>query len=265
MEWQCILQLIRLIRFVKSQLMFVATLLPMCLPGGSLRLKLGSKLHCEIVNMPPKRCRHGKAAAKAKAVAKAVAKAAAKAVAKAKMVAKAQAKAKARARFGRANSRRQHRRRALAELNVLAGECGLFAAQVVVKVAVPAEVERLVRLLEARCDGPSGLGRRRLANWRCACSRLRAGSMRSTMCAVYAWVCLTGSACLVRPLGTGCPSECGSFVELRQTNAAVVDAAATTPHHMERGDSLGDSLGIPGGLARILGGLALKRGCFPWV
>ena len=45
--WRCILQLIRLIRFVKSQLMFAATLLPMCLPGGSLRLKLGSKLHCE--------------------------------------------------------------------------------------------------------------------------------------------------------------------------------------------------------------------------
>ena len=86
-------------------------------------------------------------------MAKAVAKAAAKAVAKAKMVAKAQAKAKARARVGRANSRRHHRRQALAELNVLAGECGLFAAQVVVKVAVPAEVERLVRLLEARCDG----------------------------------------------------------------------------------------------------------------
>ena len=100
----------------------------MCLLGGSPRLKHGSRLHCEIANMPPKRCRHGKAAAKAKA------KAVAKAVAKAKMVAKAQAKAKARARFGRANSRRQHRRRALAELNVLAGECGLFAAQVVVKV-----------------------------------------------------------------------------------------------------------------------------------
>ena len=47
--------------------------------------------------------------------------------------------------------------------------------------------------------------------------------------------------------------------------AALVDAAATTPHHMERGDSLGDSLGIPGGLARIFGGLALKRGCFLWV
>ena len=63
---------------------------------------------------------------------------------------------------------------------------------------------------------PSGLGRRRLASWSCACSRLRAGSMRSTTCAVCAWVCLTGSAHLVRPLGTGCPSECGSFVEFRQ-------------------------------------------------
>ena len=61
----------------------------MCLLGGSPRLKHGSRLHCEIANMPPKRCRHGKAAAKAKA------KAVAKAVAKAKMLAKAQAKAKA--------------------------------------------------------------------------------------------------------------------------------------------------------------------------
>ena len=34
-------------------------------------------------------------------------------------------------------------------------------------------------------------------------------------------------------------------------------------HHTTwKGDSLGDSLGIPGGLARILGGLALKQGCF---
>ena len=55
--------------------------------------------------------------------------------------------------FSRANTRRQHRRRALGELNSLAAECGLSAAQVAVKAAMPAGVERLVRLLEARCDG----------------------------------------------------------------------------------------------------------------
>ena len=97
--------------------------------------------------MPPKRHRHGGAAAKAKAKAKAAAKASARARAKAK------ARAKARARFSRANARRQHRREALAQLNELAGECGLLSAQVVVKLAMPAEVERLVRLLEARCGG----------------------------------------------------------------------------------------------------------------
>ena len=97
--------------------------------------------------MPPKRHRHGRAAAKAEAKAKASAKANARARAKAK------AMAKARARASRANARRQHRREALAQLNELAGECGLLSAQVVVKLAVPAEVERLVRLLEARCGG----------------------------------------------------------------------------------------------------------------
>ena len=74
----------------------------------------------------------------------------AKAIARAR--ARAKAKAKARVRFSRANARRQHRREALAELNALAGECGLFSAQIIVEVATPAEVERLVRLLEARCD-----------------------------------------------------------------------------------------------------------------
>ena len=148
---------------MKSQLIFVATLLPMCLLGGSPRLKHGSRLHCEIANMPPKRCRHGKAAAKAKA------KAVAKAVAKAKMVAKAQAKAKARARVGRANSRRQHRRQALAELNALAGECGYGSTRVyfgvvlsrgVLGVAVftdvaqfPGETPEGVRLLVERLPG----------------------------------------------------------------------------------------------------------------
>ena len=58
--------------------------------------------------MPPKRCRQSKAMSKAKAKAE------------------AKAKAKARARIDRANMRWQHRRQALAELNVLAGECGLL-------------------------------------------------------------------------------------------------------------------------------------------
>ena len=89
---------------------------------------------------------------------------------------------------------------------------------------------------------PSGLGRRRLASWSCACSRLRAGSMRSTTCAVCAWVCLTGSAHLVRPLGTGCPSECGSFVEFRKKSSACgCSSDNTTPHGKG---------GLAGGLAR---------------
>ena len=60
--------------------------------------------------------------------------------------------------------------------------------------------------------GHSGLGRRHLASWRSACSKLCAGSIRSTTCVLFAWVCLTGSVRLARHLGTGCLSECGRKV-----------------------------------------------------
>ena len=66
-----------------------------------------------------------------------------------------QAKAKAaqeQARFVRGRERRKHRRQALTDLNTLAGECALLSAQVAVKTAAPADVERLVRLLVARCS-----------------------------------------------------------------------------------------------------------------
>ena len=94
-----------------------------------------------LCEMPLQRPRRDGAAAKANAKAKA--KVAAKA-------ASAKAEAQARARFRRANTRRQHRRLALADLNSLAGECGLLSAQVAVKAVTPAEVKQLVRRLEAR-------------------------------------------------------------------------------------------------------------------
>ena len=77
--------------------------------------------------MPPRRRLSGRDGPKANSKMKA--KAAAKATARAK----AKAKAIMQARVNRANMRRQHRRRALAELNVLAEECALPAALVSVK------------------------------------------------------------------------------------------------------------------------------------
>ena len=113
------------------------------------RLKLGS---CRAHSLLARRCFSTARAMAPKAKSKAGAKAVAR-LARASAKAKAKAKAMASARFNRANTRRQHRRRALTDLNSLADECGLFAAQVAVKTASPAAVERLVRLLEARCDG----------------------------------------------------------------------------------------------------------------
>ena len=63
------------------------------------------------------------------------------------------AKAQMRARTVRHNARRKHRRKAVTDLNTLAGECGLLSSQLAVTTATPAGVERLVRLLEARCSG----------------------------------------------------------------------------------------------------------------
>ena len=77
------------------------------------------------------------------------------ATAKAKARTKVQAKAKAaqeQARFVRGRVRRKQRRRALTDLNTLAGECALLSAQVAVKTAAPADVERL-RVGEAAAAG----------------------------------------------------------------------------------------------------------------
>jgi len=84
-----------------------------------------------------------------------------KAAAKAK---KARARARARKVWLRtSNTRRNERHRAQKALNDLAAEVGATSAQIPVKEAKNAQVERLVRLLEGRVDVPERLERLRVA------------------------------------------------------------------------------------------------------
>ena len=62
------------------------------------------------------------------------------------------AKAKAAAARRVKNGRRDGRRAALALLNALADEVGAVAVQVDVKSAAAADVERTIRVLDARCQ-----------------------------------------------------------------------------------------------------------------
>ena len=75
----------------------------------------------------------------------------------AKAAAKAKAQAKRKANLAHANRRRAARRRAVKSLNALAVECGAEQAQVDAKEARPAEMERLVRILEGRMNDPTRL------------------------------------------------------------------------------------------------------------